>query len=151
MIHREDAEQKALIQWADITPMPAKCRTQPVENKKIGQYLFAIPNGGKRNRIEAARLKGLGVRAGVSDLFLSFPSMAKHGLYIEMKAPKPHGSSASDKQKDFQNTMYLVGYMTVICYGWDEARLCIISYLTRSEPHANIKAAVHLLPDHTTK
>lgn len=137
MIHREDAEQKALIQWADIAQMPAGFPGRlhmEWSGEKIGQYLFAIPNGGKRGRTEAARFKGLGVRAGVSDLFFSFPSMGKHGLYIEMKAPKPHGSNVSDNQKEFQRKMRSVGYMTVVCYGFEEARHCITSYLTRIEP-----------------
>ncbi len=138
MIHREDAEQRALIQWADVTRMPSGIRTLEV-GAKIGDYLFAIPNGGARGRIEAARLVGLGVRAGVSDLFFSFPSPmlpamcgstgVKHGLYIEMKAPKPHGKRATDKQLSFLSRMADAGYATAVCYGWDAARETIGQYL----------------------
>ncbi len=130
MIHREDAEQRALIQWADISPMPAGLALHP--GSKIGHYLFAIPNGGARNRIEAARFVGLGVRAGVSDLFFSFPSPTvpiKCGLYIEMKAPKPHGRIASKKQQEFISRMLVAGYDAEVCYGWDAARLAISKYL----------------------
>ncbi len=130
MIHREDAEQRALIQWADISPMPPGLALYP--GAKIGDYLFAIPNGGKRNRIEAARLVGLGVRKGVSDLFFSFPSMGapiKLGLYIEMKAPKPYGRAPSQNQKDFLSRMIGAGYEGRVCYGWDEARRIIYLYL----------------------
>ncbi len=130
MIHREDAEQRALIQWADIAPMPAGLAQYA--GAKIGDYLFAIPNGGKRNRIEAARFKGLGVRAGVSDLFFSFPSTGfpfKYGLYIEMKAPKPHGKAPTKKQTEFLELMVLAGYRATVCYGWDEARQAIRQHL----------------------
>ncbi len=130
MIHREDAEQKALIQWADLMRMPNKHCLYP--GAKIGDYLFAIPNGGARGRIEAARLVGLGVRAGVSDLLFSFPTMSapiKCGLYIEMKAAKPHGKAPSQKQKDFIEKMRQAGYNATVCYGFDEARQAIRNHL----------------------
>ncbi len=130
MIHREDAEQKALIQWADMVPMPPGLALY--RGAKVGHYLFAIPNGGARNRIEAARLVGLGVRAGVSDLFFSFPSpsaLSKHGLYIEMKAPKPHGKAPSANQNTFIERMFYAGYEATVCYGFDAARLAIMKYL----------------------
>ena len=130
MIHREDAEQKALIQWADIVPMPPGLALHA--GAKVGHYLFAIPNGGARSKIEAARLVGLGVRSGVSDLFFSFPSPGvpiKHGLYIEMKAPKPHGKRASDNQFIFIERMLLAGYDATVCYGHDAARTAIMKYL----------------------
>ena len=130
MIHREDAEQRALIQWADIAPMPPGLALH--RGAKVGEYLFAIPNGGARGGIEAARLKGLGVRSGVSDLFFSFPSPGvpcKHGLYIEMKAPKPHRSRVSDNQNAFLERMHHAGYEAVISYGWDAARRAIGLYL----------------------
>jgi len=51
---------------------------------------FAVPNGGKRNPREAARLKSQGVLAGVSDILLFWPG----GMgAIELKAGnrKPSG------------------------------------------------------------
>ena len=123
MIHREDAEQKALIQWADITPMPAR------PGEKIGDYLFAIPNGGYRKAREARRLKALGVRPGVSDLFFSVPSTTKHGLYIEMKAPRGNDTRVSVSQATFIERMNSVGYQATVCHGWDEARDAINKYL----------------------
>ena len=137
MIHREDAEQKALIQWADVTPMPAGLALYP--GAKVGDYLFAIPNGGARGRTEAARLVGLGVRAGVCDLFFSFPSSVlsenwhvRHGLYIEMKAPKPYGKKAPAKQLAFIERMQGAGYGAVVCYGWDAAIQAISDHLSVS-------------------
>lgn len=41
---------------------------------KIRRYpVFAIPNGGSRNKAEAAKLKAEGVSAGVPDLFIPIP------------------------------------------------------------------------------
>ena len=47
--------------------------------------VVAVPNGGQRGKIEAARMKGLGVLAGVSDL-LVFWAPGRVAL-IELKAP----------------------------------------------------------------
>ena len=130
MIHREDAEQKALIQWADIAPMPSSLVLHP--GAKVGEYLFAIPNGGFRHGREAARFKGLGVRAGVSDLFFAFPSpgaTVKHGLFIEMKASPGHGARVSKQQQVFIDRMLSAGYEAVVCYGWPSARQAINKYL----------------------
>ncbi len=130
MMHREDAEQRALIQWADIVPMPAGLKMYA--GAKIGDYLFAVPNGGARKRIEAARLVGLGVRPGVSDLVFAFPSPGTpsfHGLFIEMKAQKPYGARVTDKQDAFLVRMAGAGYEVDVCYGCDAARATIMRYL----------------------
>lgn len=131
-IYREDAEQKALIQWADMTRFP----TAPASGgDKIGDHLFAIPNGGWRGRIEAARLKGLGVRAGVSDLFLAFPVGKFAGFFIEMKAQEPHDSRVSGPQAAFLGLMASVGYGVTVCRGWDIAKDDIQVYLAGQWRH----------------
>jgi hypothetical protein len=50
-----------------------------------GTFVFHVGNGGKRPRIEAAILKGLGVRAGVPDLICI---KAGQVCALELKAPK---------------------------------------------------------------
>lgn len=47
-----------------------------------GVLIFAIPNGGKRDVVSAARLKVEGVVSGIPDL-----EIPAWGLYIEMKKP----------------------------------------------------------------
>ncbi len=136
MIHREDAEQAALFQWANLTAMPPKLAAFPGD--KIGDYLFSIPNGGFRNAREAARMKLQGVMPGVSDVFFSVPSerghlRGYHGLYIEMKARKPDHAPVTDKQAQFQNRMFMVGYVTTVCYGSEEAERVIRRYLSDSK------------------
>ena len=56
----EADEQKAVIQWCILMEK----RWPELE------YLYHVPNGGSRNRIEAANLKEEGVKAGVPDLEL---------------------------------------------------------------------------------
>jgi hypothetical protein len=79
--------------------------------------LFAIPNGGVRSKTEAAIMKGEGVVAGVSDLFLSVPNTMYHGLYIEMKTEK---GRQGDYQKIFQEKVEKFGYKYAVCRSLDE-------------------------------
>jgi hypothetical protein len=47
--------------------------------------VFAIPNGGQRNVVVAAKLKAEGVRAGVLDLCLPVARRGYHGMFMELK------------------------------------------------------------------
>lgn len=61
---------------------------------KLSKLLFAVPNGGSRNKIEAYNMKKEGVTAGVPDLLFLYNS----NLYaIEMKAVK---GRLTESQKD---------------------------------------------------
>lgn len=121
--HVEDDHQKSLIQWADMAV---------IGGRRIGPYLFHPSNGGKRNLMEACRLKAQGVRAGVSDLVLAIPVSPYHGLFLELKRPKTLTSRAgtlSDEQRDFLVLMAGVGYAVAVCYGWEDAKDTIEDYL----------------------
>lgn len=111
----EHAEQKALFAW------------WRVQYKALEPYLIAIPNGGARNLVTGAMLKAEGVRRGVPDVFLAYPSGGYHGLWIEMKR-RAHGY-ASAEQKLMLAAFRRVGYDAAVCRGWDEAREKIQSYL----------------------
>lgn len=95
------------------------------------QYLcFAVPNGGSRNAIEAARMKQSGTLAGVSDLIVIGN---KSMLFVEMKTKT---GRQSDKQKQFQQDIERLGYQYVICRSlsefieaitaWDKANIEMI-------------------------
>ena len=58
--HDEDDMQKALFSWITLA-------TPRIPQLALA---FAVPNGGKRDAREAARLKGLGVRPGVPDVMI---------------------------------------------------------------------------------
>ncbi|GLP95314.1 VRR-NUC domain-containing protein [Paraferrimonas sedimenticola] len=123
----EQQHQTSLVSWSKNQPLG---RYFPeFGNTRLFDYLFAVPNGGFRNKREAARMKAEGVKAGVSDLFLSLPAHGLHGLYIEMKAPKPHGKAPTKLQRDWLTRMSTVNYATAVCYGWDEAKTVILAYL----------------------
>jgi len=113
----EAQEQKALFEWA---------AWEQKRHPEL-QVLFHIPNGGSRNPIEARHLKEQGVKTGVPDIFLPVPKDGYHGLWIELKRRK--GGRVSDAQKGFIQTMNRLGYMAVVCRGWEEARDNILDYL----------------------
>jgi len=131
--HLEDQHQHALFAWA---------RTYRVRGPGIvgtaylAQYMIAIPNGGYRKALEAQRLLGLGVKPGVSDIFLPLPRNGYHGLWIEMKKPltdfpSPSAAKAAftDSQRAWQQRMKAVGYACAVCYGWPEAHHVLMDYL----------------------
>lgn len=114
----EHTEQVNLIKWWSLA-----CHKYGLDER----VLFAIPNGGERNVIVAARLKAEGVRSGVPDLFLACGHNSYNGLFIEMKKAK--GGRVSDNQKSFIELLKERGYATAVCHGWAEAKSAIESYL----------------------
>lgn len=96
------------------------------------RLLHAIPNGEKRSRSVANRLKLEGVSPGVPDLFLPAPRRApdgsqRHGLYIELK--RQRGGSVSAEQKDWHVELRAQGYEVVVAKGWEAAVAAIRRYL----------------------
>lgn len=126
----EDKHQIAVIDWAQHCPLPNAPHIQP--SARLNDYLFHIPNGGKRGKVEAVIFKRMGTKAGVSDLFLPLPLHGKAGLWIEMKAPyrtTKDKNYPSKEQREWLERMKLAGYATAVCYGWLEARTQIQNYL----------------------
>lgn len=113
----ESAEQKKIVQWWHLA-----CRRYKLPEA----LLFAIPNGGYRSAITGARLKAEGVRAGIPDMFLAYPSGAFHGLFLELKVK---GGRLSDSQKANIEKLRQQGYAVFVPYGFTEAREVIEKYL----------------------
>lgn len=109
----EEIEQCALFDWI---------RTQ----KKIYPYAFHIANERKCSPYRGKILKKMGVKSGVSDIFIAIPSKNFHGLWIEMKAGK---NTLTPNQKQFLMDMKSQGYEAQCCYGFDEAKVVIEEYL----------------------
>ena len=94
--------------------------------------VFAIPNGGSRDRREAARLTAQGVKPGVPDLMLPRAAGKYHGLFIEMKREK--GGTTSPAQKEWIALLNAEGYYARVSKGFDEARETIEQYLAGRLP-----------------
>lgn len=88
--------------------------------------MYAIPNGGKRERVTAARLKAEGVKAGVPDICLAYPVGKYHGLYLELKYGK---NTASEAQAEWLEALTNQGYCAAIAWGFEDARRVIVDYL----------------------
>ena len=88
--------------------------------------LFHVPNGGSRNRAEAANLKRQGVKAGVPDLFLPVARGNFHGLFIELKAGK---NKTTEKQNQWISDLRHQGYAAEVCYGYEQAAEVLTKYL----------------------
>ena len=116
MNHIESDHQIALFQWAKLM------QSQYPELS----LLHAIGNGGKRNLIEATRMKREGVLAGVSDIMLPVARGGYHGLYIELKV---RGNTTSPSQKWWIAETSKQGYYSTVCFGWIEAKEIIERYL----------------------
>lgn len=117
----EEVEQTCLFRWAAYS---------------LGAHpelklLHAIPNGGKRSKSEAARMKAAGVKAGVPDMFLPVARGGSHGLYIELKRIK--GGRVSAEQLAWMEELTREGYTCAVCHGWEEARKVIQTYLKGGE------------------
>jgi hypothetical protein len=93
-----------LMMWA---------KTQPI----LSEYLIHIPNGGYRRPQEAIKLKKMGVKAGVSDLFLAYPNAHYHGLWIELKSEK---GKLSPEQRHWLNLMEEISYAVAVSYSIED-------------------------------
>lgn len=110
----EHQEQVKLVNWFRL------------QYPKFAYCLFAIPNGGKRDIRTALKLKNEGVVAGVPDLFLMIPKAGWHGMFIEMKTEK---GRLTESQKNFMGLATLLGYQSVVAYGFSEAQKLIHDYM----------------------
>lgn len=128
----EEKHQIAIIQWAQfqkLNTLKHACASGSV----IGDYLFAIPNGGYRTKAEGGLLKAQGAKAGIPDLCLPIASSGFNALYIELKKPKVKGDKSppkvSESQKRVMDLFSKANNLCVVCYGQDEAIKIIEMYL----------------------
>ena len=112
----EDTEQETVIQWARM------CSGRWPELK----LLYHIPNGGSRNKKEAVKLKRMGVKAGVADLFLPVARSGYHGLYIEMKY---EDGRLSKSQREFLTAAAAEQYCCLVCYSAADAIETLEKYM----------------------
>ncbi len=96
-------------------------------NIQYPQYhglLFAIPNGGARNRDTAQIMKGEGVVAGVADLAFCFDK--NHILFIEMKTDK---GRQRDSQRWWQGLVESRGFRYEVVRSFDAFKALIDGYV----------------------
>ena len=90
------------------------------------RWMFAIPNGGLRNKATAGKLRAEGVRAGVADVFVPIPSGGYHGLFLEMKFGR---NKLTELQQEFFEYATQQGYCCKVAYSAEQAIEIIDEYL----------------------
>lgn len=111
---RESKLQEACVNWF---------RYQYPQYREL---LFAVPNGGWRNKTVAAILKAEGVVPGVSDLILLKSNGQYHSLCIEMKTPV---GRQSERQKAWQRQAEAEGNKYVVCHSFEAFMNTVNNYL----------------------
>lgn len=119
MRHTESHMQRACVRWFAL------------QYPELDGLLFAVPNGGRRGKLEACILKAEGVVAGVSDLILLYPAPPYHGLLIEMKTETGRQSPA---QRSWQAKAERAGYRYAVIRSPEAFAREISAYLRRNSP-----------------
>ena len=115
MRHIEHTEQTKFV-------MRARCMHPDL-------LIFAVPNGGKRDPREAARLKAEGVLPGVPDIVVARAASGYHGLYLEFKTPTGRTSA---KQQAVIAQLVDEGYRVEIVRSAEDAWTVLEGYLTHN-------------------
>jgi hypothetical protein len=92
----------------------------------LAPLMFAVPNGGSRDKREAAIMKAEGITAGVSDLILNIRGGIHPQLAIEMKDVK---GRQSPEQKRYQRYAEAVGIKYIICRSFQDFKDEVTNYL----------------------
>ena len=90
--------------------------------------IFAIPNGGKRGKIEALKLKNEGVLKGVHDLHI--PALK---LWVEMK--RDHKEKPTDEQLEWGEYVESIGHYWILGLGFEDAKNKAKSFIDNLGPH----------------
>lgn len=110
-IPTEDWEQTMLARYLDIL-------------FRGGSVRWAhVPNGGNRDRVTGAKLKGHGVKKGVPDVLIFGPPPlypSSPGAAIELK--RREGGTTSPEQREWLEHLENHGWCCAVCKGWEEAR-----------------------------
>lgn len=112
--HEEHDIQVACVNWF-------RC-----EYPHLAKSLFAVPNGGKRDKIIGGQLKAEGALAGVLDLILLYPINGSGALLIEMKT---EDGELTTNQKEWIKHVSKFGYICVLVRSLKEFQTVIRLYL----------------------
>jgi hypothetical protein len=124
IIPTENQEQRALVRWLSLHPI-------------LKDFYCKNNNEGKRTDAQGRNLKLMGLRSGVSDLFIAYPSKTKKysGLWLEVKRNMRYPPSAKKSetwinQEIWINRMKSVGFDAHFCYGWVDGKNIVDAYLS---------------------
>ena len=101
---------------------------------QLKDFYFKNDNEGKRTPAQGFHAQRMGLRRGVSDFFIGWPTPKYHGLFLEVKRNKKYTESERSTetwimQELFIENMKSVGYWGEFCYGWEDGKRIIECYL----------------------
>lgn len=105
-----------VLEWASVDPLI----------KPYRRFILHYPNESKRTPRYGKLLKRMGMRKGVSDLFIAVPRHGYGGAWIELKSTK---GVLSREQKAFLEDMNSQNYYTSVCWSIEETIKTIGWYL----------------------
>lgn len=124
---KNPSKKKRVIKHEEADIQTEFFKQVPVFFPKLPEkLLFAVPNGGSRNKIEAANMKRQGVKPGVSDVILLVPKKGFASLLLEFKTDK---GKQSDEQKEFQRQAEHCGSKYVVVRSAQRAIKVMQEYL----------------------
>lgn len=94
-------------------------------------YMFSVPNGGKRDASVASQLSQEGLKAGIQDIFIMIPLNGYHGLMLEVKTEQ---GTAQKNQKTTYDRFTALGYLCHIEKGYEACKKAIDDYLCYVTP-----------------
>lgn len=97
-----------------------------IQYPMLERMMFAVPNGGRRDKRTAARMRYEGVVRGVADLILLVPKKGFASLCIEMKTPK---GTQSEHQITWQREAETYRNKYVVCHSLQEFMNEVNAYL----------------------
>jgi hypothetical protein len=122
--------QKTLIERCSYHPILSRflIRIKNESNKRSKQ--ITLKDGKvKYVNFEAINDKKMGVKKGVSDLFLAYPSGGFHGMWIELKRSRLLSGALTKEQREWQSAMRELGYKAIVCHREQDAYDELIAYL----------------------
>tara|TARA_B100000686_G_C16734687_1_gene942880 strand:+ start:1479 stop:1835 length:357 start_codon:yes stop_codon:yes gene_type:complete len=90
------------------------------------KFFFAVPNGGYRPKATGRRLKLEGLKKGIPDTFLAYPTGGYSGLFLEFKYGK---NRLTPEQIEWFRKLRSVKYRCEVVRSFEEARKLILEYL----------------------
>ena len=110
---KEDLLQNSIIRYIDL--------------QYPDVYYFHVPNEGKRTYFERFNAKVLGIKSGVSDLFLFCTNKM---LILEVKQGK---NKPTKNQQDFLDKMCEFGFNATWCNSFDSAKKIIDKWYRKDD------------------
>lgn len=113
----EEREQSLVYRWSTKQSVREAC--QGIE------WLYHCPNGGKRDKVTANKLKAMGVKKGIPDLQLNLVRKGYNGIAIEMKDPN---GRLEPEQKECIKHYMAQNWLVYVCYSAVEAHAALCNY-----------------------